>query len=178
MNQPPTLHETLERKKDGVVHRWHGLITEAHPGGAKFFQNIDQFTNPVGYVLFTETGVLYDALMAGELESETVVDSLNSIARITAVQDYSPGQAVGFVFQLKVAIREALKKELREMRALQELTELDLQIDKMAVLGFEAYTRCREKIHQVRSRELRADRDNAFRLLDKPGFRGESTEES
>ena len=56
---------------------------------------------------------------------------------------------------LKKAIREKLKEELQEARVVEELLEFESRIDEMALLAFDVYMQCREKIYQIRTREQR-----------------------
>lgn len=171
------LQEVLAEKRSDILSRWRELMAQSHPGGPAIFKEKDRFANPIGYTFSTESKVILDEFLRGRVGSEPMVESLEGIGRITAVQDYSAGQAVAFVFQLKEAIRHELKSALQEEDALRELVELEMLIDEIALLAFEAYTRCREKIHQVRVREIQADRDNAFRLLERSASRGEAIED-
>ncbi|NIR14663.1 MAG: hypothetical protein GWN86_12250, partial [Desulfobacterales bacterium] len=56
---------------------------------------------------------IYKELLKG-VDREGVSPFLDRIIRIRAVQDFSPSQAIAFVFLLKRVIREVLDKEVGE----------------------------------------------------------------
>jgi len=58
----------------------------------------------VGYTISQEINVLYEELLQGRVDSDKTATSLDSIIRIRAIQDFSPHEAVSFVFLLKKAI--------------------------------------------------------------------------
>jgi hypothetical protein len=72
------------------------------------------------------------------------------------VQDFPPSQALGFVFALKHLIRERLAKELKADSALAgELFAIDNQIDALALIAFDVYESCRERIHHLKAEEIK-----------------------
>jgi hypothetical protein len=56
---------------------------------------------------------------------------------------------------LKTAIREVVDGQLRGGEKRDGLAELEARIDRVALLAFEKYTECREKIHEVRNKEIK-----------------------
>ncbi|NIR14460.1 MAG: hypothetical protein GWN86_11135, partial [Desulfobacterales bacterium] len=62
---------------------------------------------------------LYEELL-GEMNIDRLSSSLNNIIRIRSVQDFSPSQAIGFIFLLKKAIREVLESRIQEKQVLKE----------------------------------------------------------
>jgi hypothetical protein len=114
----------------------------------------DRFNNPVGDAIRRETDRSFDALLEGSpdpLSSDLFEDTV----KIRSVQDFSPSQAVGFVFLLKQAIRERVADQLQENGVMTELLALESRIDELALQVFDAYTRCRKKIHEIRTSELK-----------------------
>ena len=161
------LEDILTQKKASIVKKWLGLIADTHPAGASFFKDKDRFTNPVAYIFSSETEVLYEELLNGLVDSEKALLSLENVIKIRAVQEFSPSQAVGFVFLLKKAIREELRGESRHEQSLAELAKFESKIDELALQAFDIYTGSRERMHEVRVNEMRNERENAFRLLDR-----------
>jgi len=86
------------------------------------------------------------------------------------VQDFSPSQAIGFIFLLKKAIREVLESGIRGKPVLEEWMEFQSRIDQLALLAFDVYMECREKICEIRVNEAKAEREMAFRLLERMSF--------
>ncbi len=97
------------------------------------------------------------------MEPERATTFLDKIIRIRAVQDFTPAQAVGFVFLLKRVIREeALQEGWKDRISLEDLLELESHIDNMALLGLNVFAQCREKLYEVRVNEVK---NRTFRLL-------------
>jgi hypothetical protein len=155
----------LERNRDTILGRWFDLIAKTYPPVTSEFlaKNQDQFQNPVGYTIEQSIGAIYDQLVS-TMDADELLRALDGIIRIRSVQDFNPSEAVAFIFQLKGAIREVLEAELRGATTGDGLSDLDARIDRVALLAFDKYTECREKIHEVRNREIK-DRTN--RLLER-----------
>lgn len=164
-------------KRDGVLRKWLELIAQTHPAGMNLLNDTDRFTNPVRHAFAKGTEVLYDGLLEDRIGSDEVLKALDDILRVRAVQDFSPGQAVGFVFLLKRAIRESLGSEVNDHRTVEELTKLESRIDDLALVAFDVYMNCREQIFEVRVSEIKTARDDAFRLLDRVSRRAGRLEE-
>ena len=146
----------LLKKKSGIVKKWIRLVANTYePETSKILlTKKDRFANPVGATISSQLESLFDALInAGP--SEEISVCLDKIIRVRAVQDFSPSRALSFVFQLKQIIKEELKKELSEEAIMKELTEFELRIDGTALIAFDIYMSCREKLHQIKHNELR-----------------------
>jgi hypothetical protein len=163
--------DLLLERKSSILKRWFDGIIESYPSdSSNFFKNNkDQFTNPVGCT-FTEVihGLFEELLQGGD--SEKYFPYLNDIIKIRAVQDFSPSQAVSFVFLLKKAVREELKDELKRNQFSNEFNKLESEIDALALLSFDIYMKCREKIYEIRTNETR---NMMFRLLKRANLIGE-----
>jgi hypothetical protein len=164
------LRELLSDKKAPVLKRWFDLIAGTHPGGrAPFSRPRDQFSDPEGHTVSREIDALYHELLQDRMDAAKACASLDNILRIKAVQDLSPGQAVGFVFLLKEAIAEELAGEMEKGQLLTQWLEFESRVDRLASLAFDMYMQRREQICQLRVKEVRADRDIAFKLLELVG---------
>jgi hypothetical protein len=107
------------------------------------------------------------------VDRERVAPFLDGIIRIRAVQDFSPSQAIAFIFQLKKVIREALDKEIGEHQLSDDLLVLESKIDDLALVAFDVYMGCREKIYALSANEAR---NQVYRLLQKKGLMAEIPE--
>lgn len=169
-----SFRDILQQKKSAILDRWFQLILETYPPDASQFlkkQN-DPFANPVGHAISQGIGELYDGLIEGG-DPEKVSPILDQIIRIRAVQDFSPAQAVEFVFSLKEAMREALASEIRAGAIVNDLLELESRIDKTALLSFDIFMKCREKIYEIRANEIK---NRTFALLERAGLVSEIPE--
>jgi hypothetical protein len=151
------LTDLLTQKKSSITDRWLRVIYESYPPETAIFlkREKDRFDNPVGIMVSDGVKSLYKALLV-EMETDQVLAALDEIIRIRAIQDFSPSKALAFIFLLKNVIREELAKELHKDRDLAvELLELESRIDGMALLGFDVYTKRREKLNEVKVSEIK-----------------------
>ena len=162
------LKNLLLQKKASILERWFDLILETYPAGTSksLKREKDRFVNPVGQTISREIRVLYDGLIQG-ISTDQLSSSLNNIIRIRSVQDFPPSQAIGFIFLLKKAIREVLESGIQEKQVLGEWLEFQSRIDQLTLLAFDIYMECREKICEIRVNEAKADREMAFRLVER-----------
>jgi hypothetical protein len=81
--------------------------------------------------------------------------SLDEVIRVWAVQDFTPSQAMAFVFIWKKIIREELAQELKDPGLAEACLELESRIDGLALLGFDVYMKRREKLYEIRVDEVK-----------------------
>ncbi|MCP4572628.1 MAG: hypothetical protein GY838_09790 [bacterium] len=155
------LADLLRKNEAALADRWLELILASYnPDTAGFFkQQKNRFANPVGQTFAEQTRVVTERLLAGE-GIEAFQDPLHEIVRIRAIQEFTAAEAVGFVFLLKDAVRETLADSLRDEQAARELQaglhELERRIDRIALLTFDIFVSCRERVYSLRLREIRA----------------------
>lgn len=159
------LNNLLLERKSAILKRWFDLILESYPADTTSFLKgqKNRFANPVGYTISQGIDGLFGEILL-ELDSERVSPFLDNIMRIKAVQDFSPSQAISFIFLLKKVIRKELGSEIRGDRISEELLALESRIDDLALLSFDIYMKCRERIYELKSNEVR---NMTFRLLQK-----------
>lgn len=162
------LEEILLQKRSAILKRWLQLILETYPADSQRFLNKqkDQFANPVGYTISKEIENLFKELLQG-IETERVSPILDRIIRIRAVQDFSPSRAISFIFLLKGVIREQLEEEIREDGLSDELLIFDSIIDDLALVAFDIYMKCREKIYEIRANQAK---NQVSKLLERAGL--------
>lgn len=149
------LKELIYKKREDILKKWFDLIIETYPPETALFlkNKKDRFSNPVGSIIFDGTKNIFDEIFQG-INPEKVPIFLDNIIRVRAVQEFSPSQALSFIFLLKDVIREELKRELRHNGIAEELLQLETQIDNLAKLSFDIYMKCREKIYEIKAMEL------------------------
>jgi hypothetical protein len=165
------LTKLLAEKKAPIVGRWLDLIFETYPDDAQRFltKQKDRFSNPVGTTISKEIENLYDELIDG-LEPDRVSPLLDRIIKIRAIQDFSPSQAVNFAFLLKKAIKKEILGEILEARLSEDLAIMESRIDDLALLAFDIYMNCREKLYDIRTNEAK---NQVSRLLQRAGMLSE-----
>jgi len=160
--------DLLSKNQLAILKRWFDLILETYPANTAALMRKDrnQFTNPVGSTISQEIEVLYKGLLEGK-NSEGFSASLNSILKIRSVQDFSPSNAVGFIFLLKKAMEETLKGEIREEPMREEWLKFLSRIDELALRAFDIYMDCREKICEIRINQAKSEKEMAFRMMER-----------
>lgn len=152
----------LEKKKETVVEAWFEQVIQTYaPDTAIFYQNQkDAFANPVGSTTKQALIKLFDALL--DLQNdESLADIIDPLIRVRAVQNFTPSQAVGFVYLLKPIVRKYFGKNQKKLK-LDELLELESKIDGMALIGFDVFMTCREQIYSMKSNTERNTIYKAF----------------
>ncbi len=150
------LEGLLRRKRPAILERWRKLITETYPDEtARFLSSTgDQFANPVGHFIRHGTEALLDEVH-GDLDRGVITECMDPVVRIRAVQDFTPSEAVGFVFLLKTAVMQEAGAEIEAEGLLGELHAFDSRVDRLAGIAFDIYARCREQIYEIRIRDIK-----------------------
>ncbi len=152
----PVFGELLRPHRSRLLDRWRGAALAAYPEETRRFlvREKDRFQNPVGAILGSSLEGLLDGLLEGVPEGELAARA-EDLMRVRAVQDLGTAGAVGFVFALREAAREALAQEEDAGAKEAELRELDRRLDRLALVLFDRYLACREEVAAIRVREDR-----------------------
>jgi hypothetical protein len=169
------LEHLLSEKKAAIIARWFDVILDTYPADTSTFlkQQKNRFTNPVGQTILQGIESIFDELLQ-DGDPEKISPFLDNIIRIRAVQDFTPSQAVSFIFSLKNVMREELGTESGE-HLFRELRELEDKIDSLALLCFDIFVKCREQLYDIKANELRK---MTFRLIERANKMGEVQEDS
>ncbi len=163
----PNLADFLAERKEAVLDQWFDLVmdTYAPDTAALWKKKKDPFTNPVRHKLEAGMRGIVENLAACGATPEAAVFSplLDEIVRVRAVQDFSPSQATSFVFLLKKAVRETLWPHIAEHNLFVDLLALESAIDVLALLAFDIYCQCREKIYQLRVNQIKTQYDRLLK---------------
>ncbi len=90
------------------------------------------------------------------MEADQLSSPLEKIIQIRSVQDFSPSQAVAIVSLLKKAVQEEMKGNKIEMNGMmEEWFDLESRIDQLSLRAFDIYTTYRERIHEIRIKEVK-----------------------
>jgi hypothetical protein len=167
---PLTFH--LSEKKPAILGRWLTTIYESYPPETAIFlrKEKNRFDNPVGYRIAQGLEGLYNALLQ-EMDKDKVLNYLDEIIRIRALQNFAPSQALAFIFLLKNVIRQELADEIQKENLEAEVLALESCIDGLALLGFDVYTKRQEKLCEIRVDEMKR---RISGLMRKTGIGGDS----
>jgi len=159
------LKDILKEKKPVILKKWFDMIMDTYPTevAGLLKKKRDRFTGPVGYTIHEGLEGLIDGLIR-EAPVEEAAPFLDDIIKIRAIQDFSPSQAIAFIFYLKRIVDE----ELQRVNGRHGVTDaatwsaFESKLDTLALMSFDIYMEAREKIYEIKASEMR---DRAFRLL-------------
>jgi hypothetical protein len=140
--------DRIRQRQAEVLEAWRDLIFASFPEQTARFLKAqpDRFQNPIGHFIRSGTEELLEALIAGRHPNE-MATSVDALVRLRAVQGQRASAALEFVFLLKRALRRVLGEPYD--------VGFDERVDGLALVAFDAYSRCREEIHEIRVREAR-----------------------
>ncbi len=134
--------------REAIAGEWTERVLRAYPVETAAFlaSEQDPFRNPVGHTLRQALAILLDELLLG-MDRERVTAALDSIVQVRAVQDFTPGQALEFLFQLKPILAQFAPEA--------NLEQIGTRIDEMALMAFDLYVKYRERMFEARSNEVK-----------------------
>lgn len=151
------LSETLQEKKKQIRSIWVERTLDSYSSSGFFKKSRDTIANPIGSNIRDGLSSILDLLLDGADQAE-YNKPIDQVVRIRAIQDFSPSQAIVPFLELKWVVRQVLNESNKTSHLIQELTEFDCQIDRLALAAFDKYVECREQLYKVRINELKSGR--------------------
>ena len=172
-----TLDNLLLKNKKAILNKWFNLILETYPADTATLlkKEKDPFLNPVRSTIAREIETLFEELLH-DMNADRLSASLSAILKIRSVQDFSPSGAAGFIFLLKRSVQEILRSEIQKESVLEEWLKFHSKIDELALLAFDIYMDCREKICEIKVNKAMADKEMALKMLERIGFPKEKSQ--
>ncbi len=135
---------------DAIAKEWLVQIVQSFSLQGQHFleQKKDLFRNPMGHAIRENIPIVLQEI-SGDMDRVRLTAALDAIVRIRAVQEATPSQAVGFLFQLPPILREQWKGRPEEQEEVVQRTQ------QAALIAFDLYMACREKIFAVQADEIR-----------------------
>jgi RsbT co-antagonist protein rsbRD N-terminal domain len=152
-----TLKELMIQRQSALCGRWLDALLADYGAetAAKWRREKDPFANPVGHTFRIGAPQLIEAISSdGELGAAAAA-ALEPIIRIRSIQDLAPSRAVSFVYMLRDVIRVELASELAQGAHDAELSVIERRIERLALLAFDVYVRCRDQVFRLRQEELK-----------------------
>lgn len=170
------IEQILSQKKKAILRKWFDLVLETYPEEAAQFlsKEKDPFGNPVGSAIREGIEELFEELVKGP-DRTRVSSFLERMIKVRAIQDFTPSQATSFVFQLKKVVRQELERERGDKNIATQLLEFESRIDTLALIAFDLYVTCRERIYEIKTNEIK---NRYFRLLQKANLLYEIPEQN
>jgi hypothetical protein len=158
------LERRIAKFKTQITNDWFDILVGTYPPDtARFLKtNKDTFTNPVGGTSRQTLDAVLDALL-DDAGPEELSRRLDALIRIRAVQTmFSPSQATAFILDLKNVIRSKLKSDLRDPDMHAQWQVFENRIDRLLLVAFDIFVRCREKIYSIKATEEQSKIYRAF----------------
>lgn len=145
----------LMQKKGPVVEAWIIKIHNTYPSETAEFlkKEGNKFANPIGSSIQESVWPIYDEIVNPK-DVEKVRKLLDTLIRPRAVQDFTPSGAMSAIFSLKEALREKAGEQIMKEGMVEGLLEIESRIDQLALTAFDIYMQCREKVWEVKHRDL------------------------
>lgn len=148
------LKRFLQEKKPVILEAWFRSILQSYPEETQpFLHKEDTFTNPIGSTIQEALAGLLAEIIQDQNLSRTK-EALDELIHLRAVQDYSPAQAISFLPALKQVILRELKAANLMDTYQEEYHNLAFLIDELTMQAFDIYMGCREKIFNLKVKEL------------------------
>ena len=149
------MQELLQQVRGEAIKGWLDAALKVFPAeSAKFFGKAgDPFANPIGNTLAEEIAFLFDAVVR-DAPREELAPHLERVVQITCVQDVAPSRSIAFVFALRAVLRQALAFALHDRDVAEQLQSFEARIDRLALLAFDCYADLRQRIADIRVREV------------------------
>jgi hypothetical protein len=159
-----TFESILTERKAELSEKWAGLVLQTYPRETQkiWGRQKDRFDNPVGVTIIEATRELFPSILEWD-DAEKISKSLDKLIRIRAVQDFSPSQAISFVFLLKKLLRDEFFKPMKKEGTLEDLLRFEAKIDNLAMMAFDIYSKSRELIYRMRVDEVKRAQHNLLK---------------
>lgn len=162
------LPDLLAQNKKSILKKWFDQVVWTYPPDTAQFlkERKDPFANPVGRAIISGLEDLFDALAEGKGRS-ALLDAVDPIVRVRAVQAFTPSKAVAFVYFLKHILDEDLLSQVEQDGRQAEYRDLMLRIDEAVLAAFDRYVECREKIFELRVNE---EKNRVYKAMVRAGL--------
>ncbi len=151
-----SLEKLLEEKKSAILERWFDSILETYPTDTQQLlkKSKNRFANPVAHEISRGIEDIFNQILSGA-NRDDISPFLDKVLKIRAVQDVSPSKALAFIFDLKRLVREELAEHSHDSQIAEGLRRLEGKIDEVGLLSLDIYMKCREKLYELRVREVK-----------------------
>ncbi|PID78092.1 MAG: hypothetical protein CSB21_02190 [Deltaproteobacteria bacterium] len=160
------LEKNAESMMEKIASRWFDAVLASYPVDKNRFLagKEDPFMNPVGVNIKESVKKILKEILKKKPDNEKLSKLIDPVMRIAAVQEFGPARATAFIFSLKQIFREELKNKIENFYG--ELDEFSKKLDVLALIGFENYMKCREKIFELKARHVKERTLNILKAKD------------
>ncbi|WP_339136319.1 MAG: RsbRD N-terminal domain-containing protein [Candidatus Electrothrix sp. GW3-4] len=149
------ISEAFKNKEKKIIDTWVERALDSYTSADFFKQSKDQFANPVGANIRVGLTKIFHLILA-EADAQDFAEPLDQVVRIRAVQEFTPAQAVAPLLELKWVVKQVFSADEKCRSLLPELNPFDRDVDRIALMAFDMYMNCRDRLYQARIRELKS----------------------
>lgn len=149
------LAEGFRNHREKIVNKWVEYTLSTYLSSGFFIKENDKFANPVGGNIREALGRLFLLLCKGA-DSKEFIPPLEQIMSIRSVQEFSPSQAVAPLNAVKHITREVFAADKERSQLVGELYDFEFAVDLAVLAAFDIYMQYRERLYQVRIKEIRS----------------------
>ena len=148
------LRDFLEDKKEIILERWLDRVLEDYPPETQTFfrENKNPYSNPIGFTLRKGMEGILDQILR-PLSVEEARAILEPVMKVRAVENLPSSGRGYFILPLREVVPEIVREEKRKDLLGRDLLDLNSRISRLALLGMNLYSECREKVNQLRIKE-------------------------
>ena len=150
------LRDVFASQRSAILDWWYQSLLETYPAHTARFlrREQNQFANPAGHILRAGLEAVLDEML-GDADWSRLEALLEDMIKLRALQDFTPSQAVSFVFMSKPAVRSLADANGAPVLDASVARELEATVDQLAMAAFDVYMKCRERVYEVRYNQLK-----------------------
>ena len=160
--------DILRQRREIILKEWGKSALDFY--GNAVFNNIkkdgDRFGNPLVYTISTALETILDELIDGIRTAKTD-EALEDVVKIRSLQSEKPSKALDFLFRLKTIIENQLHIAESDNAGNENTKEIYSALDELILSAFDIFMRCREKIYEIRSNEIKR---RSYKLWERAGI--------
>jgi hypothetical protein len=156
---------TLKQNKQKIIDQWFDRIVNTYPKDTSRFiqREQDPFSNPVGNVTRNNIDELFNQLLHEKTDPQFLMNHIDPILRIRAIQNFSASDAVCFIPDLKPIVRKLMREQKFPLE-LDDYVAFEMRVDQLVLYAFDVFMSCKEKIYDLKANEVR---NQSFEALER-----------
>jgi len=162
------IFDILRQRREIILGEWQQSALDFFAAGAfkPARKKADQFSNPLVYTISAALETIFDELTNGVRTVKTD-EALEDVIKIRSLQSDKPSTALAFLFSFKKTIADQLKNLKNEEIKNDETENIFSALDDLILTAFDIFMRCREKIYEIRSNEIKR---RSYKLWERAGM--------
>ena len=162
------IYDILRLRREIILGEWKQTALDFFAAGAfkPAKKSVDRFGNPLVYTVTTALETILDEFINGVRTARTD-EALEDVVKIRSLQSDKPSTALAFLFSFKKTIADQLadpgNKGINDI----ETEKIYSALDDLILAAFDIFMRCREKIYEIRSNEIKR---RSYKLWERAGI--------